>query len=49
MPNTLAHLGVQGFVSQAALKDVDPKLVYAGLIIPDITFVLRRLIKASFP
>ena len=46
MPNTLAHFGVQGFVSRLA-GDVDPKWVVLGCIIPDIPWIVQRAVAAA--
>ena len=49
MPNTLTHIAVQGFAAQGMRKSLDPKLVYIGLLIPDLPFILRRLVLFSYP
>lgn len=45
MPNTLAHLGVQALGTRFAARDVDPKLVYLGCLIPDIPWIIQRVIR----
>ncbi len=49
MPNTLAHLGVQGFATRSLLKDADYKWIYIGCIIPDLPWILRRIVHFAFP
>lgn len=49
MPNTLAHLGVQGVVTRAVVRGADPKWVYLGAIIPDIPSILQRAVRAFVP
>ena len=48
MPNTLAHLGLQGFASRVA-KAIDPKWVALGCLIPDLPWILQRLLAAGAP
>jgi hypothetical protein len=49
MPNTLAHVGVQGLVSSLAWKDVDLKWVYVGCVVPDFPWILQRAVVAFAP
>ena len=42
MPNTLAHLGAQGFSSRA-LKWAQPHWIATGCLIPDLPWILQRL------
>ena len=49
MPNTLAHLGVQGLATRFLLKDADYKWIYLGCIIPDLPWILRRIMHFVFP
>lgn len=46
MPNTLAHLGFQGFASRLA-GNIDPKWVAFGCIIPDIPWIFQRIVTAT--
>jgi len=46
MPSTLIHLGVQGFSSRALVRDIDLRLVYLACVIPDIPWIVQRLINA---
>lgn len=45
MPNTLAHLGVQGLATRTLLRDADLKWVYVGCVIPDIPWIVQRATK----
>lgn len=45
MPNTLAHMGVQGLVTRAAIRRADLKWVYVGCVIPDVPWILQRAVK----
>lgn len=49
MPNTLAHIGAQGVATQALLRNVDPKWIYVGCIIPDFPWIVRRIILVVHP
>ena len=49
MPNTLAHLGVQGFITHAAIKDAEPKWIAFGCLIPDLPWILQRAIAVLLP
>ena len=44
MPNTLAHLGVQALVSRTLVRNADLKWVYIGAIIPDLPWILQRVV-----
>jgi hypothetical protein len=45
MPNTLAHIGAQGFVSRPFLDKSDIKWIYLGCILPDVPWMLQRVIR----
>ena len=45
MPNTLLHLAVQGPISRALFRKADLKWVFAGLIIPDLPWILQRVLR----
>jgi hypothetical protein len=49
MPNTLAHVGIQGITTQAFLRKADPKWIYLGCVIPDIPWILQRIVKFAVP
>ena len=45
MPNTLAHIGVAGFVTRSVITAADLKWIYLGGIIPDIPWILQRVLR----
>ena len=49
MPNTLAHLGVQGIATRSWLTKAELKWIFIGCIIPDLPWILQRLIWICFP
>lgn len=49
MPNTLAHIAVQGIISKTAVPTVDLKWVYLGCVIPDIPWIMQRMVRAVAP
>lgn len=49
MPNTLAHIGVQGLLNQAVKPGIDPKLVCMGCLLPDIPWIFQRVLMGILP
>lgn len=49
MPNTLAHIGVQGFLNQAVKPGIDPKLVCLGCLLPDLPWIFQRVLLEIMP
>ena len=49
MPNALAHLGVNGLATKPIIKTADLKWIYLGAIIPDIAWILQRVVKLVYP
>ncbi|MCA9473713.1 MAG: hypothetical protein MRJ96_14215 [Nitrospirales bacterium] len=49
MPNTLAHLGVQGVLTKLAVPQADLKLVFLGCLLPDIPWIIRRAVVGLDP
>lgn len=47
MPNTLAHIGVHGLITRAIIRNADLKWIYAGCVIPDVPWILQRIIRAA--
>jgi hypothetical protein len=45
MPNTLVHIGVNGLTSRSLIGNADLKWIYIGCIIPDIPWILLRIVK----
>ncbi len=48
MPNTLVHLCIQTPASQVLFREADTKWIAIGCIIPDIPWILQRIIPAIF-
>ena len=46
MPNTLTHLGTQGLISTKILEKNDFKWVFIGCILPDLPWILKRILLA---
>lgn len=44
MPNTLAHLGAQGVLNHLGKHGIDPKWVGLGCLLPDVPWILQRLV-----
>lgn len=49
MPNTLAHIGVQGILNQISKPGIDPKLVCLGCLVPDIPWIFQRVLNGILP
>lgn len=47
MPNTLAHIGLQVSATKAVAKDFDVRLVLVGCLIPDLPWILQRLLNVT--
>ena len=48
MPNTLAHIGLQGLLGRAVTPTADFKWVCLGCVIPDVPWILQRIVSAGF-
>ncbi len=46
MPNTLAHIGVQGPASRIAIPGADLKWVFVGCVVPDLPWIANRVVQA---
>jgi len=44
LPNTIAHFAVNGLLTRSLIKAADFKWVYLGCVIPDIPWILQRII-----
>jgi len=44
MPNTLAHAGIQGVLTRSYLKKASFFWIYLGAVIPDLPWILQRII-----
>lgn len=49
MPNTLAHIGVNGLISRALISKAELPLVYLGCVIPDLPWILQRIVRIAAP
>jgi len=49
MPNTLAHLGIQGVVTRSIIRKADIKWIFLGAVLPDIPWIARRIVIAVLP
>lgn len=47
MPNTLVHIGVQGITTKSIFKFADLKWIYIGCIIPDIPWIIQRILRTT--
>ena len=48
MPNTIAHIAVNGFGTKAIIKNADIKWIYFGIIIPDFPWIIQRFVSTFF-
>ena len=46
MPNTLVHFAAQGAASRGLWRRLDPRWIYLGCLLPDIPWILRRVVVA---
>ena len=49
MPNTLAHIGVQTIATKAVDHTIDVKWIAVGCIIPDIPWIMQRIVHWLVP
>lgn len=49
MPNTLAHVGAQGVATRLGLRDADLRWAYLGCLVPDLPWILQRLLLDAVP
>ncbi len=49
MPNTLAHIGFQTLFLKAITKGLDIRWILLGCIIPDLPWIIQRLVKSAIP
>lgn len=47
MPHTLAHYALQGPASRLLFGQVDPRWVMLGCVIPDLPWILQRIVKGA--
>ena len=46
MPNTLVHFAAQGALSRGLWRRLDPRWIYLGCLLPDLPWILRRVVVA---
>jgi len=49
LPNTLAHLGLQGLATRGVVRNADPRWIFLGAIIPDFPAIMKRVVTAIVP
>lgn len=49
MPNTLAHIGINAILTRPLIKKADILLIYFGAIIPDIPWIVQRIVSFALP
>ena len=49
MPNTLGHLCVQGLATRAVIRGADFKWILLGCVLPDLPWILQRVIRVLAP
>lgn len=49
MPNTLAHIGINGLITKSIVKKSDVLWIYLGCVIPDFPWIIRKIIEFSIP
>ncbi len=49
MPNTLVHFAIQGVANKMVSKDIDIKWVFLGCIIPDVPWIIQRILHMMLP
>jgi hypothetical protein len=49
VPNSLAHLGVQALLTRSVIREADEKWIYIGAILPDVGWILHRVLQAGAP
>ncbi len=45
MPNTIAHFAINGLFTRTIINHADFKWIYLGCVIPDLHWILQRIIK----
>lgn len=49
MPNTLAHIGINGLITKSIIKKSDVLWIYLGCVIPDFPWIVRKIINFTLP
>lgn len=45
MPNTIAHFAINGLFTRTIISHADFKWIYLGCVIPDLPWILQRIVK----
>jgi len=46
MPNTIAHFAINGLLTRAVISHADFKWIYLGCVIPDLPWILQRVVQS---
>jgi len=49
VPNTLAHIGIQGLASRRIVRGADARWIFLGCLLPDVPWILQRLVRLAVP
>lgn len=49
MPNTLAHIGINGLLTKSIIKKSDLLWIYLGCLIPDFPWIVRKAVALLMP
>ncbi len=49
MPNTLAHIGINGIFTKSFIRKSDLLWIYLGCIIPDFPWIVRKIVSIALP
>ena len=49
MPNMLAHFGAQAVLTRTVLPQADIKIIFLGCLLPDVPWILQRLVFSLSP
>lgn len=49
MPNTIAHIGINGLLTRSLIKTSDLFWIYFGTLIPDFPWIFQRAVETFFP
>jgi hypothetical protein len=49
VPNTIIHIGINGFVTRSVINKADLLLIYIGSVLPDLPWIIQRAIPVFYP
>ena len=49
MPNTLAHISINGLITKSIFRKSDLLWIYAGCVIPDFPWIIRKIVETILP